>query len=572
MPKLSSFFSFKRFKLAFFSLGLFEKAAVIFLLCVFAGSLIGIILMAESKISVEQPAFKGVLKEGVIGVPRFINPLLAVSQADRDLSSLIFSGLLRPDGKGGLEPDLAEKYEISPDGLNYTFLLRNGLKWHDKKSLTSDDILYTFQMAKHPGLKSYWRPAFEDAEIEIIDNQTVKFSLKKPSVQFLENMMFGILPRHILENLLPEELVLNGFNLNPIGSGPYRILKIEKDASGITRAYILKAYSGYHLKKTFIPEIVFKFYSSKNQMFDDFLAGGITSLSGIDHQDLRFLKEKAEFTEKNLKLSRIFAIFFNQNKNEILIDSKVRKALAQAIDKNKIVKEVLAGYGETINDLLANIESDSSDQEGAKKILKSDGWLENKKTGVLEKKRKKDKLILSFSLSVPNSPELIKAAEIIKDDWEKLGAKIAIKIFELNDFNQNIIRTRDFEAMLFGMVFGQEPDLYAFWHSSQRLDPGLNVSLYTSIKADKLLEKYRETIDQKERNKIYLEFQEELKKDIPAVFLYSPYFIYLLPKEIKNFENEKISRASERFANIHHWYLKTEKAWRLPSWRNWKTR
>jgi peptide/nickel transport system substrate-binding protein len=173
-------------------------------------------------------------------------------------------------------------------------------------------------------------------------------------------------------------------------------------------------------------------------------------------------------------------------------------------------------------------------------------------------------LRLVFSLSTSNVPELKSAAEAVKSTWEKIGAKVELKIFETGDLNQNVIRPRKYDALLFGEVVGRDPDPFVFWHSSQRNDPGLNIALYTNITADKLLEKARTVSDEEKRKEIYRQFQEEVEKDAPAVFLYSPYFIYIVPHALKGIDDTSgITVPSERFGQIYKWHLGTEKIWKI---------
>ncbi len=186
----------------------------------FIAAFLGLLWKIDKSLAIEIPKDGGTLEEGIIGTPRFINPLLAISDADRDLVSLIYSGLLRADGQGGLMNDLAEKYEISEDGTLYTFTLKENLVWSDKKPLTGDDVLFTVQMAKNPVLKSNQRANWEGVEVEKIDDRTIRFSLKRPYAPFIENMTLGILPKHIWGEIPPEQMTLTDFNIKPVGSGP----------------------------------------------------------------------------------------------------------------------------------------------------------------------------------------------------------------------------------------------------------------------------------------------------------------------------------------------------------------
>ena len=202
--------------------------------------------------------------------------------------------------------------------------------------------------------------------------------------------------------------------------------------------------------------------------------------------------------------------------------------------------------------------------EEAKDILRESGWIENPETKVWEKKAAKKNQApekLQFSLATPNAPELKEVAEIIKKDWELLGAKVDLHIYETGDLQQNVIRPRKYDTLLFGEIVGRELDLFAFWDSSQRNDPGLNVALYTSSAADKLLESGRALSSEKERIQKYRAFEKEVVNDIGAIFLYAPDFLYLVPKDLQGFSLGSITTPSDRFSDIYKWYTQTNQVW-----------
>lgn len=526
---------------------------------------------------VETPAEGGTLAEGIIGTPRFINPVLAISDADRDMTNLIYSGLMRPNNKGGLMPDLAEKYEISDDGLIYTFTLKEHLLWQDGEPITSDDVIFTIQETKDPAIKSPRRAGWEGVAIEKIDERTVRFTLKKAYTPFLENTIIGILPRHIWQEARAEQMSFSEFNINPVGSGPYKIKTANKNSSGIVTSYELVPNKNFALGKPYLAKLITRFYPSEKELLSAYQKGNIDSVSAITPESAEKIK-KNDSIVKNLFLPRVFGVFFNQNNSKIFTYSEVRYALDFATDKKRIIDEVLQGFGAKIDypippGVFGALPSKNENYsiEKARQLLKAKGWKFNEEEKVWEKKENSsgkskngETLKLEFSLSTSDAPDLKKTAELLKAMWEEMGARVNIKIYEIGDLNQNIIRPRKYDALLFGEIIGRDPDPFAFWHSSQRNDPGLNIALYANIKMDKLLEETRTIPDESERGEKYKEFQKEVAKDAPAVFLYSPKFIYLMPSEIKGTEKmESVTVPSERFSQIHKWYIKTDKVWKI---------
>ncbi len=565
--------SLKEIREALNFLSLKESLAIFVLVTISLISLVAILAKLNNKYLVEVPTTGGMITEGVIGAPRFINPLLANSETDKDLTSLIYSGLLRVDDNGNLIPDLAKNYSVSEDGLSYTFEIKKGLFWHDGKPVTPDDVIFTIEKSKDPILKSPRRINWEGVTVEKKGETTIKFTLKQPYSSFLENTTMGILPKHIWKNIDSEVFSYSTFNLEPVGTGPYKISGLKRKSSGVPDYYDLVSFGGFALGKPKIDKIKIKFYSNESSLFYD-LNNGMIEMVGLVSPEKTALIEKGGGRIETSVLPRIFAVFLNQNLSPVLADVRVRQALNLVLDKQKIIDTILGGYGATIDgpvppnltsaDLRKNQEIFKPQNfKLAQDLLKKSGWSLNPKSGTWEKKNKKETTQLKFSLATADVVQLKETAEFIKKEWEKLGVLVDLKIFEVGDLNQNVIRPRKFEALFFGEVIGRYPDLFSFWHSSQRNDPGLNISMYTNRNADKILEQARTEIDNEKTNRLYEKFREELIKDVPAIFIYSPYFIYIVPEKIREFRLTPTSASSERFLNIYKWYIDTDYVWKF---------
>ena len=200
----------------------------------------GLLLWKVNNLFIENvPATGGTLKEGVVGIPRFINPLLAVSNADKDIAALVYSGLLKvaPDGK--FSPDLAKEYSVSPDGQTYSFTLKDNIYFHDGTPVTSDDVEFTIEKARDASLKSPKRANWEGVTIEKLNSKQINFILKQPYSSFLENTTIGIIPKHIWNTADPDQFTFSQYNVQPIGSGPYKIKAIKRDSAGLPVYYSL---------------------------------------------------------------------------------------------------------------------------------------------------------------------------------------------------------------------------------------------------------------------------------------------------------------------------------------------
>jgi peptide/nickel transport system substrate-binding protein len=554
------------------SFTLAEKTVFYTFVALFIFSGLALVWKVNASFLVEVPERGGTIVEGVVGNPRFINPVLALSEADKNLSVLVYSGLVRSTPEGKLENDLAENISIENNGLKYVVTLRKDATFHDGEPVTADDIIFTIQKITDPLIKSPQRGNWDGIEIEKIDEYTLVFNLKKAYAPFMENLTVGILPRHIWKNVSDDEFAFSQFNTFPIGSGPFMVSKVERNSGGIPNYYVLKPFEASISGSPYIRLFVFRFYSSEDALFSAFNHGEVESIAGISPERASVLA-KAGTKVIASPLPRVFGVFFNQTQSKVLLNKEVRQALDLAAPKESIVNNVLGGYAIPIDGPLPpgifdwsgrrNSASSSGERFAeAEKILADAGWKKND-SGVLEKKSGTSTMELSFSISTGDAPELNAVADELVGAWQKLGARVEVLVFETGDLNQNVIRPRKFDALLFGTVVGRDSDVYPFWHSSQRNDPGLNISLYANPRADKLLEDARIANDPEIREERYEAFDKEVRADVPAVFLYSPNFLYAIPEKIKAITLGGLSTPQDRFSSISNWYIETDKIWEI---------
>jgi peptide/nickel transport system substrate-binding protein len=549
-----------------------EKIIFYFFVVVFFLSALTLLWQVNNHFLVSVPDYGGTLTEGVIGTPRFINPLLALSDSDRDLSELVYSGLLRANSDGTLIPDLAQSWTVSPDGLTYTFIIKDNAVFQDGTPVTADDVVYTVEKAQDPGLQSPRASSWNGVTVTKVDNRTVQFTLLKPYAPFIQNTTLGILPKHIWNNVTNDEFPFSEYNTKPIGSGPYQIGSISYTGSGLPSEYHLTSFKNYTLGQPYITTLVIKSYPDETTLVSAFKGGNIDSLYGISPDQLAQLPNSQADT-KLAPLPRVFGLFFNQNVAPVFAYAEVRQALSDAVDKQAIVNSVLDGYGQPIDgpippqtlatsgDTTEASSTEDTQIAQAQTLLTKNGWTKDPITGIFEKKDGKQMVSLTFSISTGDAPELKATAQMLQQEWEAMGAQVAVKIFETSDLNQNIIRPRKYDALLFGEIVGRDLDLYPFWHSSERADPGLNIALYANIKADKTLESLRATNDPTTKATLLSTFTSQVNTDTPAVFLYSPYFIYIIPSTIHNVTLGSLNSAAERFSNVYQWYIETNKVW-----------
>ncbi len=515
----------------------------------------------------EVPRHGGYFTEGTVGQPKLVNPILCqTNDVDMDLSMLIYSGLIKYNSSGELIPDLAEGYEISEDGKNYIFHLRRNIKWHDDFKLTADDVIFTVELIKNPEYKSPLYPNFQGVAIEKVDDFTLKFVLDEPFSPFLyEQTIFGILPKHIWENVLPENFALAEYNLRPIGTGPYQFEEYKKDKQGNINSYVLVLNENYHLDKPFLEKITFLFFEDEADLIQAFQDKEITGVSYIPAEYKKDL-EKEGINFYSVSLPKFYALFFNQPKNEHLKNKEVRKALAYAIDKQEIIDKALNGQAVPAHTPILpgflghnpEIKKYEYNQKRALELLNKAGWKDTDEEGNRLKEGQPLEIIIT-SVDQPPFPQVL---DIIKEAWENIGIKVHIKLYDPAKLQVEYIKPRNYEVLLYGELMMHDPDPWPFWHSSQRLDPGLNLTSFKDEAVDDLLGEARHTLDQDERAKKYLHFQNILAEEIPAIFLYSPTYLYGVDKKIKGIKLDRITFPSDRFAEINMWYVKTKRAWK----------
>lgn len=463
------------------------------------------------------PKKGGQFREGGIGQPIFINPLISANEVDRDIASLIYSRLL----------DLSSDYQIE-EGINYLVKLKQDLVWDDGQTLTSDDVIFTIKTIQDPDSRSPLFQTWQGVAVERISELQIRFILRNPYIFFPDNLRsLPILPKHIFGKIPAANIKLSGYNLEPVGNGPYKFERFSKEKNGFITQYQLTINENYAGKKPYIEKFIFKFYENGDDLIRAFNQREIDGFGGLNPEQLKNLSLSKNL--RGLAMSNYYGIFFNQNTNSNLKDRNIRLILAQAVDKKQLIQKVFNGEA---------LEIGSSD------------------AGTSDSAALKEKN-LEFSLIVPQIDFLIKTAEIIKNDWEAIGVNLNLYVLNPNDIINLNIRSRDYEMLLFGLNPQNPEDLFSFWHSSQKFYPGLNLAIYGNPTADKLMEEIRQTADSKERQIKLKNLQDIINQDRPAIFLYSPKYLYVSTKNLGGFEEKFLNTPSDRFQNVENWYVKT---------------
>ncbi len=514
------------------------------------------------------PTEGGAYIEALPESPHNLNPILATNDADRDLSRLIFSSLLKYNENGDLIPDLAANYRVSKDGKTYTIKLKEKILWHDGTAFSADDVIFTINAAQNPEYNSPLRTAWQGVKAESPDKDVVVITLKTPYGAFIENLaLLGILPKHIWSKVLPQNFPLADFNLKPVGTGPYKLIKLQKDQLGRIISANLIADSNYFGSVSLIKNIIFKFYLSEEEAVSAFNrkeVDGLLLQTAQNKNQLRGLPNSSVFS---LSSFRVYAIFTNTD-NKILKDDNVRKAINYAINREDLLNKILNGEGKVaIGPIPPGMSGSSPDLEGykynpgkAEEILEKNGWKKNA-DGIYAKKLGKDKEETSLKFTIITTKSIQLVSVLIRNYLKNVGIESDFKILSLSELQANI-RTKNYDAILIGESYTGIIDPYVFWHGAAIKDPGLNLSLYSNKKVNKILEEARQITDPVKRALKLEEFQKLVLNDAPAVFLYSPNYIYAVNNTVKNINLKKLAISSNRFSKINEWYIETERIWK----------
>jgi len=541
------------------------------------------------------PITGGEYREGLVGAPKYINPLYAsLNDVDMDISQLVFSSLFKRDREGKLIGDLAENYKASPDGKAYDLKIKENVKWQNGENFTVDDIIFTFSAIQDSEYKSPLRASFGGVQLEKIDDQNIRFTLAEPYAAFLDLLTFGIIPQGVWQQIPPNSARLAELNFKPIGSGPYKFKSLVKDKNGNIKAINLALNDDYFGAKPYIKDISFDFYPAYEEMIAALNDNQIDGINYLPKNLKSSLVAVDSYNFNKLNLPLLTAVFFNPTNNGILADKRIRQALDYALAKAQIVNETLGKDDYNLIDspispdslfYFSGIKKYEYNLDQANKLLKDSEWQLAEITDEAIKKAEEDKnskdaaikakadtilamgkgkwlvnkggKYLTLKLTTVDVDEDSKVAQAIKDNWEKIGVKVQVELLPVDEI-QNTIRAKSYEALLYGITLGADPDPYAYWHSSQ-IEKGLNIASFSNKTVDALLEDARATTNAETRKSKYKQFQEIIADEVPAIFIYSPLYDYIQSKSIKNYGMVKIYSPADRLSDINEWYLKTKK-------------
>jgi peptide/nickel transport system substrate-binding protein len=554
ITKLDSLKSIRRF-----------LAAWILLVVLLIGGLFVQNLTLSSYYQTLRPVPGGIYNEGMLGTFTNANPLFATNDVDTSLSRLLFAGLFTYDNNNHLVGDLASGYEVDTTGTQYTVHLKPHLTWQDGRPLTSDDVVFTYQSIQNPDTQSPLHDSWQNITVSAPNAQTVVFKLPGRLVSFPYTMTNGIVPKHLLANIPPAGLRSADFNtVHPVGAGPFAWQAIQvsgNDPSVAEEKVALVPFAGYARGEPKVKEMIVHIYVSKPKLIQAFRAGQLTGVAGLNSVP-KDIKEMDSLEVHSPLLTAATMVFFKTSSG-ILSDVNVRHALVAGANRQSILNNL--GYStHAVKEpfLMGQLGYDPAlsqtgyDPAVARKLLAKAGWKVGK-NGI----RTKKKQTLSFTLSAADTPEYRSVTRQLYKQWKDIGVQLNVELQDSSDFH-NSLTYHNYDAVLYGISIGVDPDVFAYWDSSQadaRSSNRLNLSEYKNVIADSSLESGRSRSEHSLRAIKYRPFLQEWRRDYPALGLYQPRFLYLTNGNVAGFSDHALNSAAGRFNNVQNWEIREAK-------------
>lgn len=530
---------------------------------IFVGALIVFLWMTFISSTTLQPARGGEYTEGVVGQPTAINPMLiGSSSADKDLVEVLFADLLT----------LSKTVATSTSGKVWIVTLKEDMVWSDGKAITADDVVFTVHTIQNPDAGSPLRESWQGITVERVSQIEVRFTLKAAYSYFSDHLKnLRIAPAHVFESIPVSNIRLSNYNLEPVGSGPYTFLSYEKERSGFISTYHLAANNDFPGPRALIENINIRFFPTYNDAIIAFNRKSIDGLGGFDPVSLPDLKINHRVYE--LAMPHYYALFLNGSENVVLKDKNVREALTLATDKEMIVREVFNNRARVIQGPLAPeipgyaasvYETSHFSSDEAIALLEKQQWKIGS-DGIRTKTAGRTVQKLDFELTVPDITFLKETAELIKEQWQKIGVRVTVKTLSSDEVLEDAIKPRKYQILLFGNILRGNSDLFSFWHSSQRFQPGLNLALYQNTFVDQQIELARKTFDEAVKLTALAEIQQQLDVNKPAIFLFSPTYLYAAPTSLGGFSakgGELIASPEDRLIKVNEWFLERSRVFK----------
>lgn len=501
----------------------------------------------------------GLFVEGAIGPVNTLNPLYVTTSAESSVARLLFSSLYNYDSSGTIHQDLSTGMSIDNTHTTYTVTIRNDAKWHDGHALTAKDIVYTINLIKSPVARSPLRINWLDVSVNAVNDTTVQFTLPAPYAAFPHALTFPIVPQHILQNIAPSAIRESAFSQSPVGSGPFEFKRLQ-EADTVSRARVvhMNANTRYYAGAPKLSRFELHAYSTDTELLHAINIGEVNGAADVPSSSVDTIKQKGQYKVTAASLDSGVYLILNTT-NPVLKDVKVRKALQIATDTAAIRKsiggDVLPLDGPLLSDQVSGADVahvPNVDLAKAGALLDEAGWK------MVGENRVKDGQKLELTVTTTQDKEFNIVLKQVQTQWRKLGVKVNASVVDTSkaasSFVQNTLQGRNFDVLLYELVIGADPDVYAYWHSSQTGTTGYNFSNYSNRIVDASLSGARSRLEPDLRNAKYKQFVSQWISDAPAIALYQPTLEY-----VSNVGANAVASgshlvvSSDRYFDVQYW-------------------
>lgn len=512
-------------------------------------------------------ASDGTYAEAVVGPVDTLNPIFAKSSAEESVGQLLFSRLLTYDATGHLNYDLAESMNISDDQKTYTITMRPDARWSDGTYVRAKDVVFTVKLLQNPATRSTLS-GWAGVKVTAVDERTVSFQLPSVYAAFPHALRFlPILPEQVLRDVEPARLRENSFSTKPVGSGPFNLRLLQDvDAANGRKVVHLVRNDSYYKGEPKLSRIQLHVYKDADAIKRALATSEVNAASDLSISVASSLNS-ARYTVENHPInSGVYALF--NTTNGALQDSKVRQALQAATDTTSIRKAIsdtlpALNYPILPSQLTADLPAAPAySLDRAAALLDEAGW---KRDGDL---RKKEGRPLALTIVTTKNPDFEKALNELSKQWRALGVTITTTIVDPADPSQNVARDvlqpRQYDVLLYQLTIGGDPDVYAYWHSSQ-VNGGLNFSNYKSAIADEALSSARTRIEPQLRTAKYLTFIRQWLSDAPAIGLYQATTQYVHTGSVHTLTADTtLVSSADRYTDVLYWTVGSHQVFTTP--------
>lgn len=527
------------------------------LVTVLIGSLFAQAVITQKKYITPVPQEGGTYKEGVLGDLETLNPIFASSGAEKSAARLMFSGLLQYDATGNLIGDLAESWTVGDGGKVYDFVLRPQLRWQDGAPLTADDVVFTVNTIQNPDVRSPFYGSWRSIAVEAVDKRTVRFRLPSAAGPFPHLLTVGIIPKHKLEDIAPGNIRTSDFSLSPTTNGPFVFRSLQRVNTTEGRYVVhMAANNLYQHGQPKLERFQLFVYPDKESLAAAFMSGEVNAVADLTTQDIGDLGEQREYKVAHTPVDNVMMAIFKTD-DGVMQDVKVRKAFELATDRRAIINKLggKANLLETpiptggIVDVSGLAQSPFS-LDAAKQHLEAAGWAAGNNGA-----RTKDGQPLKVSLVGVRSGDYPLILETLAEQWSKLGAQVTTRLEEPDRVQQDVLAPRLYDVVLYELAVGGDPDVYAYWHSSQAGMNGINLANYRSGAVDDALSSARSRIEPELRSAKYRTFIQQWLNDVPAVALYQPHLHYVTGLKVEAIDESHGSLVDyvDRYRSVLYW-------------------